>query len=298
MIQAVQQFDNVVAAGFLARAALSLGYDAPLSEDEAKIRENIIEEARTKLGLAPDDYGEQAIDKISEFLDEESEKLLAPLDTQSALVRLAERGDLPSDLYEVRIVENIAAFHGKNFDLEKQIIESTIRDPDREQHYGLGSKPYEPRLISLFLRYFRTKWPHKDFHMLVAGQRDGLILNIHQAWRIYISRVDVAGAQQPIDWLQRFADRYGVPLNIRGITSTFFLFTEANVPTEVKWNTGPKPKTIQVTRFDQWDGITRKAQAALVVGIDLDKYEATLKEMRVRREDMFNEYVPAPRALD
>ena len=54
---------------------------------------------------------------------------------QSALGRLAERGDLPSDLYKIDIVREVSGVYEKYFSLEKRIIETTIRSPDVEQHW-------------------------------------------------------------------------------------------------------------------------------------------------------------------
>jgi hypothetical protein len=93
----------------------------------------------------------------------------------------------------------------KDFPLEKDIIETTIRSPTLEQHYGAKRKPNEPVMISLFLKSFRTTWPLKNFWMIVAAQRVGLRLDVHQAWRVYSSAVKLDGAKTPIDWLRSFA---------------------------------------------------------------------------------------------
>jgi hypothetical protein len=302
MIKALEHFDPTAAAGLLARAALSLGYAGNLPprvvEGEDAIR-SVIEEARSRLGLASDDNSWDAIEKMGEFLDSESEKLLAPPDTKAALIRLAERGDLPSDLYEINILPNVAALYAKHFALEKDIIETTVRAPSIEQHFGPAGRPHEPAMISLFLRPFRTRWPFKDFVMLVAAKRDGFRLDVHQAWRIYASRVDIAGVERPVDWLRRFADRYGADVEIAGTKAHFFLFTSGRVPKSVTLvPTGGKKRPIMISRFWQNDPVTGVEQSALVVAIDLDKYTTMLNELRVKREDIFDKFVPAPRPLD
>ena len=92
MIKALEGLDRTVAAGVLARAALSLGYvDNPsvsLKSDDERIYTTVVNEARAKLGLADDDYSPEAIEQLSDFLDAQSDELLTPPDTQSALVPL------------------------------------------------------------------------------------------------------------------------------------------------------------------------------------------------------------------
>ena len=225
-------------------------------------------------------------------------ELLPPPDTNAALIRLAERGDLPSDLYEINIIPNIVNLHGKHFGLEKDIIETTVRAPSIEQHFGPAQRPHEPAMVSLFLRSFQTRWPLKDFVMLVAAKRDGFRLDVHQAWRIYASRVDIAGVERPVDWLRRFADRYGADVEIAGTKAHFFLFTSGQAPNSVTLATGRKKRTIMISRFAQNDPISGVEQSALVVAIDVDKYTTMLNELRVKREDFFDKFVPAPRPLD
>jgi hypothetical protein len=209
MIQAVKSFDPISAAGVLARAALSVGYvDHPVggtTKADEHLIARVIEEARTQLGLSVDDNDPDSFEKIADLLDAEAEKLAAPRNTESALFRLAERGDLPSDLYEINILPNVVDVYRKDFPLEKDIIETTIRSPTLEQHYGAKRKPNEPVMISLFLKSFRTTWPLKNFWMIVAAQRVGLRLDVHQAWRVYSSAVKLDGAKTPIDWLRSFA---------------------------------------------------------------------------------------------
>jgi hypothetical protein len=208
---------------------------------------------------------------------------------------LAERGDLPSDLYEIDIISQVVDLHGSRFPLEKEIIETTIRAPTLEQHYGPARKPHEPAMISLFARPFRTRWPLKDFVMLVVAQREGFRLHVHQAWRIYSSRVDIAGAKKPVDWLSRFADAYGAEITVQGKKGHFFLFVSGPIPNSFNFNVA-NPQEITISRFAQRDPVTGAEQSALVVAIDVDKYRKMLDMLSVRRADMLDEFVGPPRA--
>ena len=227
MIKALEEFDKMAAVGVLARAALSLGYcDGPqlgAVEREEDIQTRVVEEVRSRLGISKDDNSRDALDRMADCLDAESDQLLAAPDTEAALSRLAERGDLPSDMYEIGIVPDIPAALGKRFALEKDVIATTIRDPTTEQHFGPARGLHEPAMISLFLRNFRTKWPLRDFFMLVAAQRDGFHLQIHQAWRIYPSRIRcVRSFATPVDWLKRFSESYGAKVEVEGTKANFF----------------------------------------------------------------------------
>lgn len=290
MIAALQNFDKVAAAGILARAALSLAYaavpDTSAVADEAVVRASVIEEARNRLGLKSDDYEIEAIEKLGDFLDAEADKLIAPPDVSSAFERLSKRGDLPSDLYQLNIVANVADLYGRGFALEQKIISATVHAPTAEQHFGVTDDPAEPELVSLFAKYFRTKWPMKDFIALVAGNRDGTTLTVNQAWRIYISRVDLSGVKQPIDWLKRFTDTYGAEIEIQGTKAKFFYFTEVSGPLEKKAEVGGKGKPRQIVISDHTRWVNGKEVASLVTAIDSDKYRATLKALGVRQEDI------------
>jgi hypothetical protein len=306
MIQAVKSFDPVVAAGLLARAALSVGYiDDPAggtTEAEQNLIARVIEEACTRLGLSIDDKDPDSFEKIADLLDAEAEKLAAPRNTESALFRLAERGDLPSDLYEINIVPNVVDVYRKGFSLEKDIIETTVRSPTLEQHYGPIRKPNEPVMISLFLKSFRTPWPLKNFWMIVAAQRVGLRLDVHQAWRIYPSAVKLDGAKTPIDWLRSFADAYGFEIELDGKKGHFFLLARGPIPDTfsfkqpiAKKKTATQELKAQISRFADRDPITQIETAALLVAIDVEKYLRTIKEKRVRRSDILERFVPKPR---
>ena len=133
--------------------------------------------------------------------------------------------------------------------------------------------------------------------MLVAGQRDGFNLIVHQAWRIYPSRVSLAGTETPVDCLRRFADVYGAEIEVAGKRGSFFLFSDGPIPDRMRWTTQPK-RDIIISMFDQKDIKTGRRQASLIVGVDIFRYQAMLNEMFVKREDMIDEFVPAPRPRD
>jgi hypothetical protein len=124
MIEALEtKFGRVAGASLLARAALSLGYVEETNGEEESIVAQLIDETRQRLGISREDNEPATLSRIADFLDSESDKLLSPTNMELALTRLAERGDLPSDLYEIEIIKNVSDIYGSNFPLEKSLIE-------------------------------------------------------------------------------------------------------------------------------------------------------------------------------
>jgi len=94
MINAISTLDRKTAAGVLARAAPAIDgiYGNPAAaavlEGEEVLRSELLNEARAHLGISPDDNGEEAIERIADFLDQQAEELVSPPDTDAALQRL------------------------------------------------------------------------------------------------------------------------------------------------------------------------------------------------------------------
>jgi hypothetical protein len=296
MITALEKLDSLTAAGVLARAALSLGY-ASLPEatiaGEDKLRAQVITEARHKLGVEAGDEGAETIERIADLLDKEADQLLPEPDISAALQRMAARGDLPSDLYTVEIVPNISKLHGRQFALEEKLIRLTIASPDIEQHFGEKDEPEEPAMASLFGKYIRTRWPGKDFFMLVVGLRTGTRFGVSQAWRVYKSRVDVTGAHDLVDWLRRFSEVYGADIEINGKKGKFFNYAAiagGSIMGHVKVGGKGEPREVIIGDITRWIG--NRPVASLINAIDSDKYMATLKSQAVAEDEIYDLSVP------
>jgi hypothetical protein len=230
LAEMLERYDKRTAAGVLARAALEVetgqAYRKPIVDNELALRTALIAEARAILGFKPDDESPDAIEKIGSYLDSESERLVGAPRTASAFERLIARGDFPSDLYDIRIIPNIKQYFGNDFEREKDLVERTVRAPSKEQHFGPGDETEAPRLVSLFAREFKTPFPARNFTMLIAGQRgQGQVLDVHMAWRLYASKIDLGGAPKLIELLRRFADVYGIDIRLDGQRGRVFLKT-------------------------------------------------------------------------
>jgi hypothetical protein len=290
MIEAISGLDKRTAAGVLARAALALeGEGNPAAsatlDGEHALRLELIREVRNHLGVPLDDNRPETIERVGDFLDTASDELLGPPDTRSALERLSEHGTLASDLYNINIVPNIAAFHGKQFALEQQLIQRTIRTPDREQHYGPPMVPGDPFLVSLFYKNFWTPWPAKNFAMLIAAQREKLTLYVHQAWRLYAPLADARGIDL-VDLLKRFADTYGFNVEIGGERGHFFLSTSEPLTSWARIGIRAPHPEVTFSYFSQINPFTKRPQSSLIVAIDLNRYRAMIKKMEVRGDQI------------
>ena len=294
LTEITERFDRQTAAGILARAAMSAQtgqeYRVPIVENEDNLRAALIEDARKRAGIRADDNSPEAIDKISSVLDAESDRISGTTNEQAAYGRLIERGDFPSDLYQIKIARGLIDVLGDNYERERKLIERTVRAPDREQHFKAHEEDQRaPSMISLFAREFRTPYSARNFTMLVVGQRgDGLKLHVHMAWRLYPSHVNAQGAHNLVELLERFADEYGVDVVLDGSRGRFFLSTVQKVPASVDISLpkSAKTKRVTITRFFQKrtvhgpDGrVMNEDISSLVMAIDLDRYRATLKSL-------------------
>lgn len=280
MITAIRGLDERTAAGILARAALEMD-DQPAAlvvERELELRRRVLAEVRGELGIAPDDNSEEAKERVGESIELTIEVLLHVDVDNLARVRedLANRGDLPSDLYRIHIIQGIAKFHGVKFDQEKALIEETIRIPDKEQHYGpLGDDG--PALVSLFAKSIvDEKFPGRSFVMLVAGQRSGMQLNIHQAWRLYPDSFDPVGVNDLMDLLRRFIQVFGMEVKARGVSGKIFEVPDFRPGDEVESTLNPgKPgerRLFSTTWFVHPRVRPEDEQRALIMGVDLTLY--------------------------
>jgi hypothetical protein len=117
--------------------------------------------------------------------------------------------------------------------------------------------------------------------MLVAGWRaPNFTLEVHQAWRLYSSKVPTEGAADLVELLRRFADVYGADIEVDGQRGRFFLTAEKVLPPRITiMASRGKSETITVTQFAQRNPTTQRMHAALIVAIDLNRYRETLEKM-------------------
>jgi hypothetical protein len=127
--------------------------------------------AAPSFGLSADLSDQNARDKLSDALDEEAETLDLPVDFDAALTRLSERGELPSDVFDVVVYESLREVYGDGMKEEHQNILLTVRSSEAEEHFGPSISPDRPALVSLLGRRFPAHPRRAGFYHLVAGER-------------------------------------------------------------------------------------------------------------------------------
>jgi hypothetical protein len=287
MITSLSELNPVTVAGILARAALALHNEdnpaaAPAIPEERALREAVIAKARELAGIEPGDESERAREVLGDILDSQRENLIGVTDSRGALLRLATKGDLPSDLYNIDINPNMEQTFGQRFAREKELIEASIRSPDRELHCQPSGNPENPFLVSLFAKRFPHDRLARSFIMLVVANRIGLTLHVHQAWRLYPDVVDLQETSDLIDMLKRFLRVFGVDIEMEGQHGRLILLADSPggkpIQNLIKVRNpairGQRQTTITLSYF--WAPANRN-QAAFVVGVDQTKYMKMLR---------------------
>jgi hypothetical protein len=307
MIESLKGFKRSTALGVLSRAALALlSSEAnpsalPSIENELSIREKIIFELAGQMGLSALDLTDQGTrERLSEALDHEAEALDPDVDFESAIQRLSERGQLPSDLFDISISEELLRIgYGDRAEQERKYILDTIRSPHSEQHFPVSTADH-PTSVSLFGRDFPAKPRRAGFYHVVTGLRIGPVLDVRQAWRMYEDEIDLVRARTLRGALQSFAERYGVMLKIDRQIGKFIYFATVapgqsheaaprtstfiemrGVPIELL-ETFPSEQTqVSAIMLQRPDGVT---EISFAMAINLRRYSAV-----VHRRDALKE---------
>jgi hypothetical protein len=293
MIQALRGFDRTTALGVLSRAALALlSSDAnpsavPSLENELALRGQIISELADRIGLSPADLADQGSrDRLSDALDEEAETL-DTVDSEAALGRLSERGELPSDLFNVIVDDNqIRQVYGDALEQERKYILDTVRSPEEEYHFGSSVGSDQPALISILGRRFPGTPRRSGFYHIVSGRRDGTSLIVRQAWRMYEDEIDLMQARTVLGALKSFAEKYGLTVKIGIRVGKFIHF--ALVPpgqppnVELVEGNGFKDACLSFNLRPRPDGFN---EISFAMAINLNRYWAVMRRREALREN-------------
>jgi len=292
MLKSLAHLDKDAAVGVLARACLSLDQRGnpsaePVVANEMDIRSHLIAEARRKIGATEDDESGETVARLSDYLDTAADELTGPIDTEAALLRLAERGDLPPDMYEIFIDPQLLENLGKFSLLERDLITATIRLPDRQQHYGRGNDPKDQPLVSMFFRVFTNRFPARNFGLLVIAGRDGMMLTVRQAWRIYGHVIDTRAATSLVYMARLFAEKFGAEIEVNGESGKFFELKSIPINMNIKLVLTPwKKRTINIIEFSKVIPNTGMRASSMVIATDFDKYKKYISENWIGRDEI------------
>jgi len=234
MIQALETYDKSFAEGMLARTSFYLDGDPVLQtlnpiDNEEEIRNNIIAEICSNLNIPSASDNKQA---VLNYLDDELEKS-TKLDEKAEkkiLTRLSAQGELPTDLYTVKIHNNIA----KNFTSfsreDESIVMETVKMPDMVYNFNANYG------ASIFAKFYKEKYNYNSFFLLIVGKREGLIFNVNQVWWLYNDMISGNNFVDALELLKYFVDKFGVEADFRGRTSNFFVDVMAKDENEFQFS--------------------------------------------------------------
>lgn len=295
MMDLLSKLDARTAAGVLADAAMHLeGRDQaasnPLIANQRQVEAAVVSELRQNLKLSEDDFSPYALEILTNALDEHAEYLLKPVSLTVTNRDLGKAGVLPSDVYNINFISNLPEDFGYRWDIEKIIAEDTVKNPHKEEHIsGLPSDP-SAALVSIFAKYFWHKYPAKGFWLLVIGGRDGINLNVHQVWRLYLNEVDLSHCETLLDSVREFAETFGSEIELNGRKSKFFLSArrDAVVSAFHKVRFQVKPgQTMTMTIFSQ--GSDYGEFAHMVIPINLTVYFEAVSKWRGWSKDFLSQ---------
>lgn len=286
MLASLSKFDQITAAGLLARAALALHDPYNPSAvgrvpEEERIRGELLSEARQAIGVGQDDFSAATLERISDVLDEESDALTGQPDETRVLEDLSQKGALPSDLFNVVSNKYVQRVYGNKFPQEQALIEDTVRSPALEQHYGPRKETDLPAQVSLFMKRFDDRYPIRSFWLLTAGQRRGLTLEIGQAWRIYPDMVEFQDSLMPLDALRNFSEKFGVNVRVGDIKKHFITYAEIESSrVSIEFNPdGPQNGVKEVMGNAFWTHHSQnRFEVSLVNSIDVLRYRKFLTQ--------------------
>ena len=184
--------------------------------------EDVIEEIRKRVGLAPDDHSDEARDRILSFIsDQISEIVLSQTDEKAVLNRLGDRGALRPDLYEITFPASFKQFSERG--IRREHVRQALNYPDDVEHVLPEDMPFKgDGSVSLYVKHHRSPDPRYNFSLLVVSSRKGYQQRVDDVFRIYPSDVDIGSARFPVDLLKALLEKYGLPLDVGNQRGKFF----------------------------------------------------------------------------
>ena len=227
-LDVLQRFDADTTNAILAAAALATAPNAGIDDSANNlIREYqteinaVLEEIRKKLNIRTGDRSPTANTSVDIFLGRAlEESVLAGGRIDDALKRVAQAGRLNPAAYRVIQPETFKQqFYPLS--ISKPQVEDAIHRPDDLEHLMTdNSVDDEHDIFSLFMKRAGGKG-HEPNWLLVQCVRHGIDQVTQAAWRIFPTDVDLSTAQQPLDVLKAFVEKFGVEIAVEGHLGKF-----------------------------------------------------------------------------
>jgi hypothetical protein len=272
-----------MADGLLARTSFYLEENPVLNtlkkiDNEENLRNSIIGEICSNLKINSIADNKKA---IIDYIDTELEKsmTLDKKEERNILVKLSNEARLPTDLYQIKIVDNnIKKIYSAEINNEMPLLKETVKMPDLIYNFNYDQNSRQ-KDISIFAKYYKDKYSFNSFYFIVIGRRNGLNFIIDQAWKLYNDLFLNRPFNDALDLLKEFVNEFGIEMEFHGEISKFFLSAIAKTGNEFKIKVGgkkitrDKKRNTNITVFHFVKNISQSDKNySLLFAIDLNKY--------------------------
>jgi hypothetical protein len=255
-------------------------YDELPASSETKA---LLEEINKRLGIEGIAKTPEAKARLFQFVA--NELVSVATDTahlREARERIGQKGWLRPGLYEVKFAQPFT--HSATFGVRRSHVEQALSNPDAIEHLFPEKKGLvEVAPLSLIAKRIDVGKNKDSFFLLVVARRQGFVLTVQMAWRVYPEDVAVRAGTTPLEMLRAFVEKYGLVQRIAGKEAKFFDYMA------IPWGESDKHElTIEVLRPDnrpihQLQMIRPLPQKQMVeiglcLAIDDDKYRADLAQ--------------------
>jgi hypothetical protein len=285
-LDSLKRHDSATANNILAALVLSsttnpgVGEAAEAAEAYHNEQAEVLKELREKLHVPPDEQSAEITSKLLTLLQRQIHEIaLGGKDIGAVLARAGQAGRLPTSLYEVSYAPQFS--HCIDLGTKVAHVQDAILRPNEVQH--LSGNEQDPE-FSLFLKFQANTKQAAPYWLSVFAQRQGRTLIVQNAWRVYLSDVDLTNAKKPIDVLSAFANEFGFEILVGSQVGKFIVDETISLPDQ------------QMIRAYTLKGVLGKQYLATMSGknvpgahrvvvayaIDLTRYEESLRRHRVR----------------
>ena len=181
-------------------------------KDPEDVRLLTITEIFNRLRLSDSVNFQYAREKVLSFIGKEIRGLaLNSAHISDARKRLGQKGILPPAAYKTKFADEFLDVC-EPLGITKKEVAQVINSPDMFEHFIPEVKTENIEAISLYAKsIFNGADPYS---LLVDARREGDVLYVHFAIRVYHSDIDVSGIAKPTDLLREFTNKYGSEMSI------------------------------------------------------------------------------------
>jgi hypothetical protein len=226
MLQTLKHHQPSEIATILAAITLSLSSEAETpvgSSIDDDLRRGVLSEIFQKLHISETAQSEAEKAKLYKFLTKEmGNAVLSTANTDEIKKQVGQRGDLRPDLYEIEIPQDVRTKASERSITISEIMDA-LEHPDGVEHLLPETFGVTGDAVSLYYVEWQTVKTGESSFLLVLTRRKGYKQTVNDVIRFFESDVPVQ-TKTPLELLQAFIERYGVPQRIGDRTAKCFLY--------------------------------------------------------------------------